>query len=314
LLLSSKESSDRSPLVPIRPDGDRAPLFLVHGIGSEFLFFDALVRHLPPAQPVYGLRGCGPDLPPRSSPTIESMAAIYAEAMRRVHRGPYQVAAYSAGGILAYELAQQLLAGGDQVALLTMLDAQVPPELPQHATERRHWTPAEAFRFANNLGWWIVDDLLASNGADLLMRARSKARLLRARLRRDGALVHGGREQADIRDRLGVPRLPQRYVPWLEAYLDAIEHYQPQPYPGRIVVLRARTRPLFGRLTHDRGWGALAQGRIVDVRVIAGDHANILREPRVRLLAAALTSAMDEGSFARGTRIPSRSLSTRATR
>lgn len=302
LLLSSNESSDRSLLVPIRPDGDRAPLFLVHGIGGEVRGFDALVRHLPPAQPVYGLRGRGPDLPPRSSLTIESMAATYAEAMRRVHPGgPYQVAAYSAGGILAYEVAQQLLAGGDRVALLAMIDAEVPPELPQQANRRRHWTPAEALRFTKNLAWWIVDDLLASNAADLLMRARSKARVLRARLHRDGPLVRGGRDQVDIRDRLGVPRLSERYVPWLEAYLDAIEHYEPQPYPGRIVVLRTRTRPLFGSLTHDRGWGALAQTS-VDVRVIAGDHANILREPRVRLLAAALTSAMNEGSSRAGFR------------
>jgi thioesterase domain-containing protein len=265
-------------------------LFLVDGIGGDVVSFDALVRHLPPAQPVYGLRGGpGPELPLGSSLSIESMAAICADAMRQVHPvGPYLVAAYSAGDILAYEVAQQLLAGGNQLALLAIIDAQA----PQPAAPELRWTPAEALRFAKNFACWIVDDLLASNAADLLVRARSKARLLRVWTRR---IVHRSSEQADIRDRLGAPRLPERYIPWLEAYIDARERYHPQPFLGRIVLLRARTRPLFGNLARDNGWGAFAQGR-VDVRVIAGDHGNILREPRVRLLATSLTDALDEAS------------------
>jgi thioesterase domain-containing protein len=291
LLLSGKGSrSDWPPLVPIRPHGDRAPLFVVGGIGGDVGGFDALVRHLPPAQPVYGLRGPGPDLPLGSSLRIESMAATCADAMRQVHPvGPYLVAAYSAGDILAYEVAQQLLAGGHPVALLAIIDAQA----PQPVTRR--YTPAEALRFAKNVACWIVDDLLASNAAALLIRARSQARLLRAWSRR---ILHRSGEQADIRDRLGAPRLPARYVPWLEAYLGARDRYDAQPFRGRIVLLRARTRPLFGNLAHDNGWGVFAQGR-VDVHVIAGDHGNILREPRVRLLAAALTNAMDEAIIAR---------------
>jgi thioesterase domain-containing protein len=270
-------------------------LFVVGGIGGDVVGFDALIRHLPPAQPVYGLQGPGLDLPLGASLRIESMAATCADAMRQVHPGgPYLVASYSAGDILAYEVGQQLLAGGKHVALLAIIDAQA----PQPCTRRLRFTPAEALRFAKNMAWWIVDDLLASNAADLLVRTRSKARLLRAWTRR---IIHRSREQGDIRDRLGTPRLPERYVPWLEAYLDARERYRPQPYRGRIVLLRARTRPLFGNLARDNGWGAIAQGR-VDVRVIAGDHGNILREPRVRLLAEALTNAMDEASSLAGFR------------
>jgi thioesterase domain-containing protein len=294
LLLSDKGSrSDWSPLVPIRPDGDRAPLFVVGGIGGDVGSFDSLVRHLPPAQPVYGLQAPGPDLPLDPSLRIESMATTCADAMRQVHPvGPYLMAAYSAGDILAYEVAQQLLAGGHQVALLAMIDAQD----PQPATERLRCTPAWALRFAKNVACWLVDDLLASNAADLIVSAQSQARLLRAWTRR---IVHASREQADIRDRLGAPKFPERYVPWLEAYQDARERYHPQPYRGRFLLLRARTRPFFGNLARDNGWGALVPGRL-DVRVIAGDHINILREPRVRLVAAALTNAMDEAIIASG--------------
>lgn len=284
--------SDRSPLVPLQPDGDRAPLFLFPGIGGEFFSLAALVRHLHPAQPVYGLRGQGPDLPPGSSLVIESMAAIYVDAIRQVQpAGPYLMAAYSAGCMLAYEAAQQLLAGGGQIVLLAMIDAEVPREIVPLV----RWAPAWVLRFPRNLAFWIVDDLLASNTADLLVRARSKIRLVRAWTRRDAPGVPGGGPQSDVRDRLGVPLLPERYAPWIEAFLDALGRYHPRPYPGRIVLLSARTQPLFGNLARDKGWGAFAQDG-VDVRVIAGDHANILREPRVRLLAAALTRAADEAA------------------
>lgn len=296
ILLSSQSSrSDSSPLAPIQSGGDRAPLFLVLGIGSDVHYFDALVRHLPATQPVYGLRGPGLHLPPGSSPSIESIAATYADVMRQVHPdGPYLLAAYSAGGIVAYELAQRLLAGGHRVALLAMIDAAVPPELPHPAARRRQWTPVRLLRFARNLGWWMAEDLGASRPADIVIRARSKARILRAWMRRHFSPSWGGLLEPDIRDRLGVPQLPENYVPWLEAFLDAIARYRAQPYPGGIVVLRARAQPLAGNVTHDQGWGLLARGPVV-VRVIAGAHDNILREPRVRPLAAALTSAIDAG-------------------
>src|SRR5204862_5284299 len=137
-------------------------------------------------------------------------------AIRRAcPRGPYLVAGYSAGGILAYEVAQQLFAGGGHVALLAMIDAEVPPELPRERTARRRRTPAEVFRFAKNVGWWILDDLRTSTAADLILRARSKARVLRGLLHRDAPLERGARKQVDIRDRLGVPRFPDNLVPWL---------------------------------------------------------------------------------------------------
>jgi thioesterase domain-containing protein len=287
LLSSRKYSTDWSPLVPMRSHGDRLPLFLVPGIDGEVVVFGALTRHLPPAQPVYGLRDARPDIPPGAPFMIESIAATYADAMRRVHpAGPYLVAAYSAGCILAYELAQQLLAGGDQVALLAMIDAEVPPEIPQRLT------PASVYRFAKSLPCRIGDELRFSTVPELTIRARTKVRRLLAWTRPDTPFVEGGRDHADIRNRLGVQRLSERFVPWLEAFIDALARYHPKPYAGRIVLLRADGTL---RKAHDQGWGAFARDG-VDVRVIPGNHVTVLREPSVRLLAAALMNTIDNAT------------------
>jgi thioesterase domain-containing protein len=259
------------------------------GIVGDFGHLGLLVRHLPRTQPVFGLGGFGPGAPSEESFAIGSTAATYVEAIREVWpTGPYLLAAYSASAIVAYEVAQQLVAKGGHVALLAMIDAEVPPEI----VPVPRWTPSWILGFFKNLPFWIVDDLLASNAADLLVRARSRARLFRAWVGRALSMASGVGHQADVRDRLGMPLLPDHYSRKIEIFVDALRQYRPKPYPGRIVALSARARPLFGNMAHDKGWGAYAQGG-VDVRTVAGDHAKVLREPHVRRLAAVLTEVID---------------------
>ena len=79
-------------------------------------------------------------------------------------------------------------------------------------------------------------------------------------------------------------------IPWLEAYSAAMRAYRPQRYLGRMTLLRARTSGLSRPVSLDRGWGPLADA--VDVCVVKGNHASMLREPAVRALARALTETM----------------------
>src|SRR5262249_62352232 len=88
----------------------------------------------------------------------------------------------------------------------------------------------------------------------------------------------------DVRDRLGVPGMPDRTVPWLEAYAEAIARYRPDRYHGRLTLIRARTFGLLKPIVHDRGWTPFADH--VDVVVMKGDHASIVREPLAQTLAA----------------------------
>lgn len=111
-------------LVPIRPAGMREPLYIVHGAGLNVLLFNAVANNLHPDQPVYGLqaRGLnGVDEPFRS---ITEMAEAYvAEIVQHNPDGPYSLSGFSFGGIVAYEMARQLLVQGRQVNLVALFDA-----------------------------------------------------------------------------------------------------------------------------------------------------------------------------------------------
>ena len=111
-----------SPLVAIQPRGSRPPLFLVHGIGGEVLWSGRLARHLGEDQPLYGLRA-RPQPENGVWPSIEQIAASYVQAVRRqTPTGPYRIGGYSGGGLIAYEMAQQLTGAGETVDLLLMID------------------------------------------------------------------------------------------------------------------------------------------------------------------------------------------------
>jgi hypothetical protein len=95
----------------------------------------------------------------------------------------------------------------------------------------------------------------------------------------------------DIRDQLGLWKMPRDSSAFLEAHFNMISAYQPRPYPGQVTVLRARTYALISSARQDLGWRPLALGGVT-VAKVAGDHDSILKEPRVRDLAAALDSAL----------------------
>lgn len=275
----------RSPLVPIQPLGTRPPVFLVHGIGGEVLSFGALAGHLGTDQPIFGLQASRHDTDQQGD-TIEAVAARYVAAIRaREPEGPYLLGGYSSGGILAYEMAQQLRDGGHQVALLAMVDAPAP-----RATAAP-LTPDNLWRLVKNAAYWPLDDeFLRSGWAAQRARLRAKVKAVQARGRHAGtaaALAAG----ADVRDLMGLWKVPPRARRFLEHYVRMTGTYQPREYAGTVTLFRARTLSLSYRGAADLGWSRLARGGVV-VHRVPGAHDTILKEPRVRRLAAALSSSL----------------------
>lgn len=115
-------------LIPIQPLGSRAPLFCVHAAGSNVLIYRPLARHLGLDQPLYALQARGVD-GQITAPfvRVEEMAANFINQIRTVQSaGPYRLLGASFGGLVIYEMAQQLLAQGEQISLLAMLDTDCP--------------------------------------------------------------------------------------------------------------------------------------------------------------------------------------------
>src|SRR5260370_26293793 len=123
-ILGREASAPRwSPLVAIQPAGSRPPFFCIHGAGGNVLIYRDLSQNLGPDQPFYGLQSPGLDGSRPPLTRIEEMAALYVKEIRTVQPyGPYFLGGYCMGGTIAYEMAQQLRAQGEQVGLLALVD------------------------------------------------------------------------------------------------------------------------------------------------------------------------------------------------
>ena len=273
-LLVEAMPDDWTPIVPIQPRGSEPPLFLVHGIGGEVISFQTLARHLGPEIPLYGIEA-DRRLHERDTVTVEQIAATYLAAITRVDPdGPYRLGGFSAGGLIALEIAQQLNRAGRSVSSLVMLDApaKVAPVIPL--------TPVAIARLIRNGFYWLVDDdFLQSEWAIQWARVRHRLRVLTSR----GA--------PDVRDRLGLWALSDSTLPFIERMSRMLRAYQPQPYAGAITVISARTHSLFFVTGKDLGWTRFAHGGLT-TRIVRGAHDTILREPRVKALAAILRETL----------------------
>src|SRR6202041_2803284 len=111
-----------------KSSGSRPPLYCVHGVGGNVLEYKDLARRIHPDQPLYGLQAIGlSGTAPAQNFTVEKMAAYYLGEIREFQpQGPYYLGGSSFGGLVAYEMARQLAAAMQTVALVAMFDIAVP--------------------------------------------------------------------------------------------------------------------------------------------------------------------------------------------
>jgi enterobactin synthetase component F len=110
-------------LLPLRPAAGGPALFCVHPAGGLSWSYAGLLPHLDPSIAVYGLQARGLT-GPTTAGTLASTAADYVREIRSVRpHGPYALAGWSVGGVLAHEIAVQLRAAGAKVSVLALLDA-----------------------------------------------------------------------------------------------------------------------------------------------------------------------------------------------
>ncbi|MEL6259637.1 MAG: amino acid adenylation domain-containing protein [Cyanobacteria bacterium J06626_6] len=125
-----EEDGWRAPwdsLVAIKPQGSKPPLFYLHAGGGNLLVYRELAFSLGEEQPVYGLQPRGLDGTLIPSTDIQEMATFYISQIKTLQpQGPYYLAGLSTGGLIAWEMAQQLSKEGESVALLALFDTGGP--------------------------------------------------------------------------------------------------------------------------------------------------------------------------------------------
>ncbi|MEP6743438.1 MAG: amino acid adenylation domain-containing protein [bacterium] len=264
-----------SSLVAIQPEGSKPPLFCVHAAGANVLIYRPLSRHLGNDQPVFALQAQGLDGQARPLTRVEDMAALYIGEMRAFQPdGPYFLLGASFGGLVVYEMAQQLLAQGQQVALLAMLNTNCP-------------VSTLAKRMRCHLGH------LRQYGVPFYAREiwrTLKRRLTRQTAERDNA--DGGKHTAldlEIQKLLEKrPDVDESLVRTVSAIMDAERDYAPaqKTYPGKITFFWARdaeTDYEDNRLA----WRRVAQGGF-EIHEIPGSHTTMREEPNVGVLVEKL--------------------------
>nr|WP_326491738.1 non-ribosomal peptide synthetase [Myxococcus stipitatus] len=257
------------------PDG-KTPFFCVHPVGGNVLCYAELASLLGKDRPFIGLqaRGVEDEGAPRTS--IEEMASAYVEALREVQpRGPYLLGGWSLGGVVAYEMARQLRARGDEVALVALFDAYAPGPTRDEPTPTRL---DEVLLFAR--------DLMGASLATLELDVTTLASLSPdAVLER---LLEAGHASGALPRGTDLARL-QALFQVFAAHHAAVLRYTPPVLRERVVLFEASESE--DGTAADRGWAALV-GPPLERHVVPGDHYSLLREQGVRMLAERLREAM----------------------
>ncbi len=276
-----------SSVVPIHPWGDRPPLFCVHGITGDPFIYRNLAQHLGSDQPLYGLlaRGLDGQAPPFTR--IPEMAAYYLREIRQVQpRGPYYLGGFCFGGVAASEIARQLIAAGERIALVASFDG--------HAAISRT-LPRQVFRRyqRRQLRWRFEQQLEIAR----TLPPRKRIVYLCGRgLRLAAAIAAGWRKRwfsFSSNDRSPPP------TDVAAANRVASRAYAPDFYPGRVAVFRSAESLGEIFLDPELGWQVLAEGGI-ELHEIPGLHHAMFDEPNVEVLAAKLRRCLDAAFEAEG--------------
>lgn len=260
--------------VCLQPEGEGQPLFMIHPPGGIVSCYQALARHLGRDRPFYGIRARG--LHGGNGPTnLEDMVAEYLRAIQSIQsHGPYYLGGWSLGGVVALEVAQQILRQNQEVGFLGFLDTTVP-------------SGPDADSSGQEYGLDLSLEELASLGPD------EQLPYLWQHVQKLGLVENDAPPEVVQQVLADLKRL-------FHAHVKAALAYRLQPYPGRIILFRPSDPPLKAGSKPDRGWGRFAAA--VDVHFVPGRHHTMVKEPHVQILAqtmrAVLTAELESSNHA----------------
>jgi len=290
---SAVAGPDRLQVI-VRPGSSNSALFCLPTSDGDLTGFFHLARRLPGDQPVVAFHH-PPTTAANSAYRVEDLAARYLEEVLAIQpAGPYQLVGACTGGLVAYEMARQLLARGLSVGLLALLDchnqawgANV-PNRERLAYALRLLRKRYAYQSARlrRAGLVHAPGYVCHWAAATLDTARRRAEEWA-----HSAILRGG---LTLPDRLNTSRLAIRH---------AAAVYTPQPLPGALDLFRVE-EPRVGAPDYpEMGWAGLAAGGI-RIHEVPGNHLTMLCEPVVQIIAASLQAELRAAFAETGTRQP----------
>ncbi|MEH2082703.1 MAG: beta-ketoacyl synthase N-terminal-like domain-containing protein [Nostoc sp.] len=272
-----------SPLVAIQPQGSKPPLFFVHPVGGNILCYYELSLHLDSDQPFYGLQALGLNGECEPYTRIEDMAAKYIEALREIQpNGPYFLGGWSMGGVVAFEMATQLLRNGEQVDMLAMLDSPAPVNSEQIAEIDDYNDVKILVDFATDMAQSAGKNLSGSveQLQGLTLDEQLNYFLEQARI---ANLLPLDFELEQLRYLLNV----------FKSNVLALQSYTPQVYPNKIIYFQANDEVSNEFSNPTLIWGGLSSEPI-EIITIPSNHYTIITKPHIQMILKHLNVFMNQ--------------------
>lgn len=279
-------------LIPLQSKGSKPPLFLVPPAGTTVVNLGQLVRYLPPDQPVYGLEPLGMDGQQFPHTCLKAMAAYYIQEIQKLQpQGPYFLVGRCFGGVVVFEMAQQLSAQGQKVALLGILDTQTPPNF---SSEKADSEPSRISEESRSLGnYFQYGDYLQP----LAIRWR-RGRLIPNRFFQSRAAAfctralkgaEAGNPLYLFLQRKLFSRIPKIFT--LAAHRKSRMDYWANVYPGTITYFQNSDESMSSIIAR---WAELTAAGL-DCQIVPGNHRTmLLNHEYAKSVAEKLSTCLDK--------------------
>lgn len=247
------QSSFQSPIVdgfeyvvPIKTSGTKNPVFCFHTVGGNVLNYIQLVPALGDDRPMYGIQSYGLKTHVYAE-TIEQMASAYIQEIKKVQpQGPYLLAGGSMGGMLALEVAQQLIRMGNEIEKLIMFDTFGP---------------------AFNISKYKNDKL--SRWHNFRRSMEYRFRMLKLYLKKRILKILDAPLTLEMK--LFELEINNYYALW---------RYRPQSFPGDLYLIRAKIAEHGWYSDPHLGWSSTIQGEVKTIE-INGNHDTFIESPEL---------------------------------
>ena len=278
-LLNTEREIYSDCLVPLKPNGQKAPIFIVHGAGLNVLNFVNLSKYFDEDQPVYGIQGIGPKGYDEWFESIEDMAAHYIEAIIKINpKGPYALAGFSFGGIVAFEMTRQLKEQGKTVSITALLDSYLDSSYYYESYMQKN-----LIRYYDRTRRRLVflKEMFLSWKAFKMRVNGKKEYILKMYFGKKDKMTE--QEALALEQFIEADRMVKRIV----------DRYHLKPQNFNVDLFRAKEDMNYRLDPIHLGWKKAAL-KGVQIHNIPGDHLDIVAPPNDKVLARVLQTILDE--------------------
>jgi len=278
-LLNSDSKINSSYLVPVKPEGSKPPLFIIHGAGLNVLNFIHIVSHFDEDQPVYGIQGIGPNGYDNWFESIEEMAACYIESIIKINpKGPYALAGFSFGGVVAFEMARQLKEQDKIVSIVALLDTYADSSYYC----KPYWQKKLMRSYENNRKRLSYLKEILTSWKAFKMRTRAKKEYILE-------MYFGQKNIMTEQETLAL----EEFTVTNSMVNKIVDRYHLKPQNFGVDLFRAKDDPEYKFDPIFMGWKKAAL-KGVNIHTIPGDHLAIVDPPNDKILARMLQDILDE--------------------